>query len=167
MLSSDKPKHFPIQEKIDHMIKQSQSTCKMKTYVYTTTCMWMFIIPLFVFTEIWITQVFINWQMCVCFNPKYIHTVKFSAIKRYKLLVYVTIWMNFKYSMPSSVQSLSHVWLFATPWTTAHQASLSSTNSRSSLRLTSIESVMPSNHLVLCCPLLLQSFPASGSFLMS
>ena len=125
----------------------------------------MFIIPLFVFTEIWITQVFINWQMCVCFNPKYIHTVKFLAIKRYKLLVYVTIWMNFKYSMPSSVQSLSHVWLFATPWTTAHQASLSSTNSRSSLRLTSIESVMPSNHLVLCCPLLLPSiFPSIRVF---
>ena len=55
----------------------------------------------------------------------------------------------------SSVQSLSCVWLFATPWIAAHQASLSITNSRSSLRLTSIESVMPSRHLILCCPLLL------------
>ena len=55
----------------------------------------------------------------------------------------------------SSVQSLSHVWLFVTPWTAARQASLSITNSRSSLKLTSIESVMPSNHLILCCPLLL------------
>ena len=55
----------------------------------------------------------------------------------------------------SSVQSLSRVWLFATPWITARQASLSITNSRSSLRLTSIESVMPSNHLILCHPLLL------------
>ena len=55
----------------------------------------------------------------------------------------------------SSVQSLSCVWLFATPWITACQASLSITNSWSSLRLTSIESVMPSSHLVLCCPLLL------------
>ena len=54
-----------------------------------------------------------------------------------------------------SVQSLSHVWLFATPWITARQASLSITNSRSSLRLTSIESVIPSSHLILCCPLLL------------
>ena len=55
----------------------------------------------------------------------------------------------------SSVQSLSHVRLFATPWIAARQASLSITNSRSSLGLTSIESVMPSGHLILCHPLLL------------
>ena len=55
----------------------------------------------------------------------------------------------------SSVQSLSRVRLFATPWSTARQASLSITNSRSSLRLMSIESVMPSSHLILCRPLLL------------
>ena len=55
----------------------------------------------------------------------------------------------------SSVQSLSRVRLFATPRIAAHQASLSITNSRSSLRLTSIESVMPSSHLILCCPLFL------------
>ena len=55
----------------------------------------------------------------------------------------------------SSVQSLSHVWLFATPWTTAHQASLSVTNSQSLPKLKSIESVMPSNHFILCRPLLL------------
>ena len=55
----------------------------------------------------------------------------------------------------SSVQSLSHVWLFATPWIAARQASLSITNSRNSLKLTSIESVMPSSHLILCRPLLL------------
>ena len=55
----------------------------------------------------------------------------------------------------SSVQSLSHVRLFATPWITACQASLSITNSWSSLRLTSIESVMPSSHLILCRSLLL------------
>ena len=55
----------------------------------------------------------------------------------------------------SSVQSLSHVQLFATPWIAARQASLSFTNSRSSLRLTSIESVMPSRHLILSRPLLL------------
>ena len=55
----------------------------------------------------------------------------------------------------SSVQSLSHVQLFATPWIAARQASFSITNTRSSLRLTSIESVMPSSHLMLCCPLLL------------
>ena len=55
----------------------------------------------------------------------------------------------------SSVQLLSRVQLFATPWTAACQASLSITNSWSSPKLMSIESVMPSNHLILCCPLLL------------
>ena len=55
----------------------------------------------------------------------------------------------------SSVQSLIHVRLFAALWTAACQASLSITNSRSLLKLVSIESVMPSNHLILCCPLLL------------
>ena len=57
--------------------------------------------------------------------------------------------------MFSSVQSLSHVQLFATLWIAACQASLSITNSQSSLRLMSIESMMPSNHLILCHPLLL------------
>ena len=55
----------------------------------------------------------------------------------------------------SSVQLLSRVRLFATPWIAARQASLSITNSRSSLKLMSIESVMPSSHLIFCCPLLL------------
>ena len=55
----------------------------------------------------------------------------------------------------NSIQSLSRVWLFETPWTTARQASLSITNSRSLLKLMSIESVIPSNHLILCHPLLL------------
>ena len=54
-----------------------------------------------------------------------------------------------------SVQLPSCVWLFATPWTVARQASLSITNSRNLPKLMSIESVMPSNHLILCCPLLL------------
>ena len=62
----------------------------------------------------------------------------------------------------SSVQSLSRVWLFAIPGTAARQASLSITNTRSSLKLMSIESVMPSSHLILCCPLLLlPSIPPS------
>ena len=55
----------------------------------------------------------------------------------------------------SSVQSLSHVRCFATPWTAARQASLSITNSWSLLKLISVELVMPSNHLILYCPLLL------------
>ena len=54
-----------------------------------------------------------------------------------------------------SVQSLSHVWLFATPWTAAHQASLSITNSQSPPKPVSMELVMPSNHLILCRPLIL------------
>ena len=55
----------------------------------------------------------------------------------------------------SSVQSLSRVWLLVIPWTVAHQASLSTINSWSLPKFMSIESVMPSNHLILCCPLLL------------
>ena len=59
----------------------------------------------------------------------------------------------------SSIQWLSHVQLFATPWIAAYQASLSITNSRSLLKLMSIESVMPSSHLILCFPLLLPWIP--------
>ena len=82
-----------------------------------------------------------------------------------------TIWMylmplnyiskNGKLYTYVSVQSLSCVWLFVVPWTAAHQASLSITNSWSLLKLMSIELVMPSNHLILCHPLLLPSiFPS-------
>ena len=73
---------------------------------------------------------------------------------------------NFQFS---SVQSLSHVWLFVTPWTAARQASLSIINCWSLLKPMSIKLVMPSNHLILCRPLLLlpSIFPASGSFAMS
>ena len=59
-------------------------------------------------------------------------------------------WGSMDHPIISSVQSLSRVWLFATPWTAAHQASLSITNSHSLLKLMSIEYVMPSNHLILC-----------------
>ena len=81
----------------------------------------------------------------------------------------VNIWLPWRLS---SVQSLSRVQLFATPWIAAHQASLYITNSWSLLKLMSIESVMPSNHLILCHPLLLlpSIFPSirvSGSFPMS
>ena len=66
----------------------------------------------------------------------------------------------------NSVQLSSYVWLFATPWTTEHQASLSITNSRSLLKLMSIKSVMPSNHLILCHPriLLPSIFSSIGVF---
>ena len=66
-----------------------------------------------------------------------------------------TIFLDSIYNVFSSVQLLSHVWLFATPWTAACQASLSITNSWSPPKPMSIESVMPSNHLILCYPLLL------------
>ena len=68
--------------------------------------------------------------------------------------------------LASSVQSLSHVRLFVTPWTAAHQASLSITNSQSILKLMSIKSVMPSNHLILCYPFLLplSIFPSISVF---
>ena len=63
------------------------------------------------------------------------------------------------------VQSFSHIWISVTPWTTTHQVSLSFTTSQSLLKLMSIETVMPSNHLILCCPLLLPSvFPSISIF---
>ena len=74
----------------------------------------------------------------------------------YKVLILYMIMCD--YCLLFIVQSLSHVRLFVTPWTAAHQPSLSFTISRGLLKLMSIESVMPSNHLILCCSLLLPSF---------
>ena len=72
---------------------------------------------------------------------------------------------TFKLKFMNSAQFLSHVWLFATPWIAAHQASLFITNSRSLLKLMSFELVMPSNQLILCRPLLLPSiFPSIRVF---
>ena len=68
---------------------------------------------------------------------------------------FVVLVYSYGYIQFSSVQSLSRVWFFVTPWIAAHQASLSMTNSRSSPKLMSIESVMPSSRLILCRPLLL------------
>ena len=70
-------------------------------------------------------------------------------------MIWATVSSTSCLSCVSSVQSLCHVWLFVTPWTAALQASQSITNSWQLLRLMSIESVMPSNHLILCHPLLL------------
>ena len=83
--------------------------------------------------------------------------------------VTVKTWVFVPHVQFTSVPSPSHIRLFATPWTAVNQASLSITNSRSLLKLMSIESVMPSNHLILCIPFssCLQSFPAPGSFHMS
>ena len=79
--------------------------------------------------------------------------------------IYIYIYMRYIYIVVV-VQSLSHVWLFVTPWTAAHQASLSLTIFQSLFKLVSIESMMPSNHLILCCLLLLlpSIFPSIRGF---
>ena len=95
-----------------------------------------------------------------------------SSSKKNELLVYTTAWMNLKMfcyvkeARPFVVPPLSCVWLFATPWTAICQTSLSSTISWSLLKLMSIESVMPSNHLIFCHSLILLSsiFPSMGVF---
>ena len=94
----------------------------------------------------------------VCF--RIFHSLLWSTVKGFSEVseTEVDVFFDFScffYDPVSSVQSLSHVQLFVTPWTAACQATLSITNSRSLPRLMSFESVMPSNHLILCCPLLL------------
>ena len=69
--------------------------------------------------------------------------------------MWLALYFKKQSSNHQSVQSLSRVWLFVTPWTAVRQASLSITYSQSLLKLMSIESVMPTNHVILCCPLLL------------
>ena len=90
------------------------------------------------------------------------------VIQPLRSLYYVSSFLISTNSLPglNSVQSLSCVWLFATPWTAARQASLSITNSRSLLKLMSIKLVMPSNHLILCHLLLFlhSIFPSSKVF---
>ena len=92
----------------------------------------------------------------------YIHSPKFQGLKIRKTSMShswsqpkASLLSSFRLRSFSSVQSLIGVWLFATPRTAAHQASLSITNSWSLLKLISVESVMPSNHFILCRPLLL------------
>ena len=100
------------------------------------------------------TQLFI-WRLLIF---KYWHLSQFKILERLSKICPVAHF--------SPVQSLSPVLLFVTPWTAACQASLSITNCQSLLRLMSIESVMPSSHLILCCPLLLLSsiFPSIRVF---
>ena len=99
----------------------------------------------------WIAFSFINNWACQCGSISRFFPINFHLISLY------------------CFQLLSCVWLFVTPLTAACQASLSFSISWSLFKLMSIESVMPSNHLILCCPFSshLQSFPASGSFQMS
>ena len=83
----------------------------------------------------------------------------FSYLLNFSSYLYKTI--NFYFPSVSSVQSLRAVWLLSTPWTAEQQASLSITNPQSFLKLISIEMVMPSNHHIVCFPLLLPSIYAS------
>ena len=109
--------------------------------------------PFFLFVELRFTC-YVNFVIIDCFTVY--SSVAFGAVPYCIAII----------SQFSSVQSLSRVRLFGTPWTAAHQASLSITNSWSSPRPTSIESVMPSSHLILCRPLLLlpSIFPNIGVF---
>ena len=91
--------------------------------------------------------------------PSWTH--QFGPLYGYFLLITKIRQSLSSYNPPCSVQSLSHVWLFATPWTAACQASLSIINSQSLLKLMFIESVISFNHLILCCPFL---FPHQGLF---
>ena len=102
-------------------------------------------------------------------SPKPLSTGRQSRSAISFISMCLAILPTLEYFQFSSVQLLSRVRLFATPWITARQASLSITKSWSPPKPMSIESVMPSSHLILCRPLLLlpQSLPASGSFPMS
>ena len=102
--------------------------------------MWSFVTGFFHF--VYVLKIHTYCSMCQYFI--------FLMVEQYLLYGYSSLSYIF-----SSVQSLSCVQLFVTPCTAARQASLSITNSQSLLKLVSIESVMPSNHLILCCPLLL------------
>ena len=95
--------------------------------------------------------------------------IEFILIKGYRVSWNYNFWEFWENFWFSSVQSLSRVRLFVTPWIAAYQTSLSITNSWSSLKLMSIKSVLPSSHLILSRPLLIlpQSLPASGSFPMT
>ena len=86
-----------------------------------------------------------------------IHKFKTNNMMIWYLYMYTYIWfdIHFMSISVSSVQSFNRVWLFVTPWTAVRQASVFITNSWSLLKLMSIESVKPSNHLILCHPLLL------------
>ena len=98
-----------------------------------------------------------NWTHCIMIGiiyafsfPWFIHVFTYNIVDLKYILYLCSVYRTIR-----SDQLLSCVRLFATPWIAARQASLSITNSQSSLRLTSIKSVMPSSHLILCRPLLL------------
>ena len=114
----------------------------------------------------------LNWKYNASFSPlSWIHKkllpkkTFIKIITRFSILSFFFLQSMWLFSSVQFSHSLSHIWLFATPWTAACQASLSITNSQSLLKFMSIESVIPSNHLVLHRPLLLPSiFPSIRVF---
>ena len=96
------------------------------------------------------TQVCCTQRPCPCGRPLLLDILQSSLQWKRPNAPHKALIIQF-----NSIQSLSRIRLFVTQWTTAHQASLSITNSQSLPKLMSIESAMPSNHLILCCPLLL------------
>ena len=127
--------------------------------------MWVDLITVLIFISL------NNWQCCASFHMPISHLYVSSGLlpnffllpiydwifSLYLILSYVSCLyiLDISPSLVMVVQLLSHVQLFATPWIAARQASLSLTNSWNSLRLMTMDSVMPSSHLILCCPLLL------------
>ena len=118
---------------------------------------------------------FVEGKICICIRQAfYVFSFNLQPLKSVQLFTFILYTMAWKCTRMcacvlscfssvqfSSVCLLSRIRLFATPWITARPASLYITNSWSSLRLTPIESVMPSSHLILCRPLLLPSIPPS------
>ena len=130
---------------------------------------WLFRSTLFSLHMFVLFSFFFLWkkkQFSYCFNSfKQFHTVVIRKVLNWVNFSVILCFISTLFIF-AGVQSLSHVQLFVTPWTAACQASLSFTISQILLRLMSIESMMPSNHLVLCCPLVLLSsiFPSIRVF---
>ena len=115
----------------------------------------VYILHVYVYKYIYIFIVLhLNLIFCYTYKLHYLYILHMCRYKLY-MCIYIAYTYICMYINICSVQLLSHVQLFVTPWTAVRQASLSITNSQSLLKLMSIELVMPSNHLIPCCPLLL------------
>ena len=136
---------LPVSSSLRHV---THGLCKTYTVIWTLMCSFA--------DGIYTSSAAIHLAVALKTHIKYVLYILNTELqrKRNEMELLMCTYMYF-YQSVSSVQSLSHVRLFATPWIAARQASLSITNSRSSPRLMSIESVMPSSLLILCRPLLL------------